>query len=178
MVAFRTTATPKELVTTYLEMTDPKQLNGTNIRPNDVRVEKLDSVDIAYYRYLYRAVGEKWRWRDRLEMSDSELKTILERPTTHIYVLYVGGAPAGYIELAQQGKSAEVAYFGLREAYHGRGLGKFLLSYGVRRAWKMNVERVWLHTCNLDGPHALANYRKRGFRIYDEQRKPMPNRYL
>jgi hypothetical protein len=28
---------------------------------------------------------------------------------------------------------------------------------------------VWLHTCSLDGPHALANYRARGFEVYDEK---------
>jgi hypothetical protein len=28
--------------------------------------------------------------------------------------------------------------------------------------------RVWLHTCTLDGPHALANYRARGFDVSRE----------
>lgn len=178
MVALSESHVPAELITTYLEMTAPTQLNGPGSKPQDVRVEKLEVVDVVYYRYLYRTVGEKWRWRDRLEMSDAALQTLLSKPTTHVYVLYVSGAPAGYIELAQDGQSVEVAYFGLREAYQGRGLGKFLLSYGVRRAWSLNPQRVWLHTCNLDGPYALANYRKRGFRTFREEREPMPERYL
>ena len=37
--------------------------------------------------------------------------------------------------------------------------------------------RVWLHTCNLDGPHALSNYQKRGFRIYEVIEEPMPELY-
>ena len=73
--------------------------------------------------------------------------------------------------------SVEIAYFGLRRNYMGRGLGKHLLSYGVARAWEMGANRVWLHTCNLDGPHALANYQKRGFRIYDVVEEPMPELY-
>jgi hypothetical protein len=29
------------------------------------------------------------------------------------------------------------------------------------------IRRVWLHTCSLDHPAALANYQARGFRIFD-----------
>lgn len=176
MVALR--ETPAQLVTTYLEMTDPQQLNGTTQERDDAYIEEMHTVDVGFYRYLYRAVGEKWCWRDRLEMSKSDLRATLARETTRVFVLYVGGAPAGYVELAKQGKSIEIAYFGLREEYHGRGLGKYLLSYGVRKAWEMNAERVWLHTCNLDGPYALANYRKRGFQVFKQERKPMPDLYM
>jgi GNAT superfamily N-acetyltransferase len=170
--------TPDTLTTTYLEMTHPQQLNGTLRTDNDVRVEPMQIADVGFYRYLYRAVGEKWRWRDRLVMPEDELKAELSKTHTHVYVLYVSGAPAGYIELAKDGASVEIAYFGLREEYHGRGLGKFLLSYGVQKAWmELEARRVWLHTCNLDGPHALSNYRKRGFRVYKEEHEPMPERY-
>ena len=31
----------------------------------------------------------------------------------------------------------------------------------------MGASRVWVHTCSLDGPTALANYQARGFRLYD-----------
>ncbi len=57
------------------------------------------------------------------------------------------------------------------------GLGKYLLSYGITRAWEADIQRVWLHTCNLDSPYALDNYRKRGFEVYDVQQQPMPTRY-
>lgn len=178
MIALNNSATPSELITTYLEMTDSEQLNDTLHMPDDVRVERLEQVDLSYYRYLYSAVGKAWRWRDRLIMPDADLHAELAKPTTHVYVMYVSGAPAGYVELASGRDGVEIAYFGLREAYQGRGLGKLLLSYGVRRAWELGTERVWVHTCNLDGPFALANYRKRGFVVYDEQREPMPTRYL
>jgi hypothetical protein len=26
---------------------------------------------------------------------------------------------------------------------------------------------VWLHTCSKDGPHAMDNYLRRGFRLFD-----------
>jgi hypothetical protein len=34
------------------------------------------------------------------------------------------------------------------------------------RAWSHSTARVWLHTCNLDGPAALTFYMKCGFRPY------------
>jgi GNAT superfamily N-acetyltransferase len=34
------------------------------------------------------------------------------------------------------------------------------------RAWSHSTGRVWLHTCNLDGPTALTFYMKCGFRPY------------
>ncbi len=80
----------------------------------------------------------------------------------------VEGAPAGYVELdrASAEPGTEVAYFGIIPAFHGRGFGRHLLSVGVQRAFDDGAERVWVHTCTLDGPYALANYRARGFVEY------------
>jgi ribosomal protein S18 acetylase RimI-like enzyme len=63
------------------------------------------------------------------------------------------------------------------DQFQGRGLGKHLLSHGIEHAWQMGAERVWLHTCNLDGEHALENYTKRGFHVFREHSEPMPDRY-
>jgi GNAT superfamily N-acetyltransferase len=124
-------------------------------------------------------VGDKWRWRDRLYLSNAELHAILSNPDNPVYVMYVRDEPAGYVELARQDDgSVEIAYFGLCEGYMGRGLGKHLLSYGVQKAWEMGATRIILNTCNLDGPHALANYQKRGFRVYMTHEQPMPERYI
>lgn len=171
------TFAPDTLVTTYLEMTNPSQFRPSLNHRDGVRIERMDNSDVGFYRYLYRSVGEECRWRDRLVMPNSELRTILNSNKTHIFVLYVHGAPAGYIELNQQGDSTEIAYFGLRQEYHGRGLGKYLLSYGIQKAWELGAKRIWLHTCNLDGPYAMSNYQKRGFRPYMEEREPMPELY-
>lgn len=168
--------TPDTLITTYLEMTSPAQFIPSFVQADDVRVERMQHIDLHFYLYLYRSVGENLAWRDRLLISRAELREALNR--AEVYVMYVGGAPAGYVELVKQGGSVEIAYFGLREEYHGQGLGKHLLSFGIEQAWKMpGVERVWLHTCNLDSPHALDNYRKRGFKVYLRHEEPMPERY-
>jgi ribosomal protein S18 acetylase RimI-like enzyme len=156
-------------------MTSPQQFIPGFSDSENVRVEKMAMLDLNYYLYLYRSVGENWAWRDRLLMPDDELREALRK--AQVYVLYVSGAPAGYVELLKEGSSVEIAYFGLREEYQGMGLGKHLLSFGIETAWQMDAERVWLHTCNLDSPHALSNYRKRGFEIYMREEEPMPERY-
>jgi GNAT superfamily N-acetyltransferase len=176
MVAFSTA--PNTLITTYLEMTTQQQFSPSFVHNSELRIERVNMVDVQFYRYLYQSVGEKLRWRDRLIMPTSELREILSKATTHVYVLYVSGVPAGYVELDEQGDSTEIAYFGLREEYHGRGLGKHLLSFGIQQAWELGAQRVFVHTCNLDGPFALENYQKRGFRVYQQHSEPMPERYI
>ena len=85
------------------------------------------------------------------------------------------GGPDAPADGAAPGADAEVVQFGLLPAFVGRGLGGALLTAAAQRAWAMPaaadepggaVRRVWLHTCTLDSPPALANYRARGFRVF------------
>lgn len=84
-------------------------------------------------------------------------------------MLYVKGAPAGYFELEFQDGNVEIACFGLLPRFIGLGLGGHLLTEAISRAWQMEATRVWVHTCTLDHPNALANYQARGLRIYREE---------
>jgi len=80
---------------------------------------------------------------------------------------YYDGSPAGYHELRQDdGDGVEIAYFGLLPAFIGRGFGGALLTHALDEAWRMEPTRVWVHTCTLDHPAALANYQARGMKIY------------
>jgi GNAT superfamily N-acetyltransferase len=169
------TTFPDTLITWYLEMTDPA---GAQPAPATLEIRPMTRPDIPFYLFLYKEVGWNWRWRDRLLMPPEKLRAAISGPGVRVNVLYVEGVPAGYVELAQAGASTEVAYFGLREAFGGQGYGKGLLTYGIISAWAIpGTERVWVHTCNLDSPAALPLYQKCGFRIYDEIREPMPERY-
>ncbi len=170
---------PDSLITTYLEMTRRAAFRPAYLDEDESFVVlRMETVDVPFYRFLYTAVGEQWHWRDRLLMPTDELEAELADPCTTVDVLYVGGVPAGYVELKREGEATEVAYFGLRPGYIGRGLGKHLLSWGVAQAWSDGAQRVWLHTCNLDSPHALDNYLKRGFTVYEVVEEPMPDRYF
>jgi GNAT superfamily N-acetyltransferase len=177
---------PDTLVTTYLQMAHWSEFRPAYLNYLDgIKVMCMQTADVAFYRFLYSSVGEHWRWRDRLSYTDEEIEELLSAPGTSIHILYVDGVPAGYIELAQHKDgpsdrfhSTEIVYFGLRPHYIGRGLGKHLLSHGIAYAWNNGTQRLWVHTCNLDGPYALKNYIKRGFKIYRVDKELMPKQYL
>lgn len=179
---------PETLVTTYLEMNSrdeftPGFLSAAEWAEQSAFILPMTQFDAAFYRFLYREVGERWRWYMRRDLSDEELANRHAAENLCLDVLHVAGAPAGFIELAMHDAEAkathsvEVAYFGLREAFIGRGLGKHLLSHGVQAAWNAGARRIWLHTCNLDAPQALPNYLRRGFHITKVEEEPMPALY-
>lgn len=120
------------------------------------------------YRLCYRAVGAAYRWRDRWDWTDDQIRAHLADPGITVHVARRGEALAGYYELRRvaEDDSVEVAYFGILTAEFGRGFGKHLLSCAVRDAWALGPSRVWLHTSTLDHPNALPNYVARGFIPY------------
>jgi GNAT superfamily N-acetyltransferase len=159
-----------EVTTWYLEMRRREQLRMVPPPDSSACVVRAEIPSPELNRFLYTAVGGPWYWLDRLSWTYADWLRYLDRPELETWVLWVSGTPAGYVELEQQREQhVEVAYFGLLPRFVGRGLGGYLLSMGVERAWTMGAGRVWVHTCSLDGPSALSNYQARGFLIYDQR---------
>lgn len=155
---------------TYLEMTRPGDLLAARLDDSTVQVERALDCPASFFRYLYAEVGRRYHWVDRLGWTDDQLRARLHHRGVSLWVMRVKGSPAGYFELERhRDGSVEVAYFGLLPEFIGRGLGKHLLTVAVETAWSQNARRVWLHTCTLDDPAALPNYRARGFRPYKEE---------
>ena len=176
------------VTTTYLEQSAPTDLRPATMPDEPGRVVRVGEVSPAFCRFLYAAVGGDWFWLQRLTWTYDEWVAWLSRPGCETWVLWQHGTPAGYIELdAQPGATStqvEIAYFGLLPRFIGRGLGGRLLTAGIANAWSLRdrwpglppVDRVWVHTCTLDGEHALANYTARGMRVYrtSEQDEALP----
>ena len=157
------------VVTTYLEMHSPNELRASDRACVDMQVVRAEIPLGELNRFLYMQVGRNWSWTDRLVWAPEEWQAYAELPTVETWVGYVSGTPAGYFELATTSCNAaavEIAYFGLMPPFIGQGLGGCLLEAAIRRAWEMTPSRVWVHTCSLDGPHALANYEARGMSVY------------
>lgn len=159
-----------DVTTWYLEMLDPSQLRSAfSINPN-LAVLRAEIPSPELNRFLYASVGGDWYWMDRLSWTYDRWLEYLNRPELQTWVAYLSGTPAGYVELeAQPGDNVKIAYFGLLRQFVGQRIGGHLLSVGVQQAWEMGAKRVWVHTCSLDGPYALANYQSRGFQIYKEE---------
>ena len=103
-------------------------------------------------------------------MGDASARREVSKPTTEIFVLYVGGVPAGYFELdAAEPRETELCYFGLMPEFIGRRLGPFLLNAAIEQAWSRPIERFWVHTCTFDHPRALPLYQRAGFVVYAER---------
>lgn len=125
---------------------------------------------VAYYRFLYAAVGNDYHWLGRRKLSDPELAAILNDSKDEVHVLMVDGVPAGFAELDRRmDQEIELVQFGLMRDFIGQGLGKFFLQWTIDKAWSYHPQRFWLHTCTLDHPAALPNYLKAGFAIYKEE---------
>lgn len=158
------------VTTTYLHLPTRNHFRPTfHPTPDLLLLEACEPLP-AFARFLYATVGQDYAWIDRLPWSDDTWQTYLTQPGITQLVFYLRGTPAGYIELnaasADESPGTEIVYFGIIPAFQGRGLGKHLLSAGVQRAFDDGAARVWLHTCTLDGPYALANYQARGFIPY------------
>ncbi len=159
-------------ITTYfLEMTSLGELRETS-KPEGLEVLEAEIKEYRFNRFLYSLVGEAWSWKDKLETSDEDWEEYAESDDLRTWVAYRKGSIAGYYELQSQPRDTiEIAYFGLAPRFIGQGLGGYLLSHAIRSAWSWgDPRRVWVHTCSLDHPGALANYQARGFRVYKTER--------
>ncbi|MEU4688125.1 GNAT family N-acetyltransferase [Actinoplanes sp. NPDC023714] len=164
-----------ELTTWYLEQTAAAQIRPGRGPSEEVEVRRAEVPSPELSRFLYTAVGGDWFWTDRLPWTWQQWHDWLAAPGVETWMASVRGTPAGYIELdGRNPGEVEIAYFGLLPSFAGLGIGGHLLTEGLRRAWGLAerwehqtpIRRVWVHTCSLDGPAALANYRARGMELY------------
>lgn len=167
-----------EVTITYLEMRAPPTRPPTPLPRTGSKIALLraEAPTVEFYRFLYNAVGRPWRWYERNLLSDAELIEIIADKRVEIYVLYCDGAPAGYAELDfRRAGEVELAYFGLMPDHIGRGLGAYMLDSAIDAAWSREPDRLWVHTCTLDHPAALAVYQKAGFVPYDQKTTTIPD---
>ena len=159
-----------QVTTYYLELRSVEELkpSGPEVPDLEIREARIASPELG--RFLYTAVGRAWQWTDRLSWPHSKWLAHLERPEVEVWIAYLEGVIAGYVELERQpGKSVEIVCFGLLRQFMGRGIGGLFLSDTVERAFRTGARRVWLHTCSLDSPRAFENYRARGFKLFNEE---------
>ena len=156
--------------TYYLEMTSAEQLRAKPQR-SELQIIECEEPQGALNRFLYQLIGSNWGWSDLNAWSDAQWQAVVENPAHRTWVAYYRGAIAGYYELNRDERSnVEIRYFGLAPQFLDRGFGGPLLSHAIQSAWQWpGTERVWVHTCTLDHPAALANYKARGMQVYNEE---------
>lgn len=149
---------------THLEMTAPPRQSLPMPVNLHTAVMRTQDIPLHFYRYLYRQIGKRWHWYQRLRLSDEELSTILSDKKVSVTVLYVNGSPAGMFELNEISEDVvELSYFGLFEHALGLGIGKWFLLQALYAAWQTNPKKVTVTTNTLDHPRALPLYQMMGF---------------
>ena len=158
-----------ETITTwYLEIVQREEFKPKFGDFPELEIVEVEIKDYRYNRFLYSLVGEQWGWTDKLAWSDDVWRAYAENEDLITYVAYYSGTPAGYFELKKEKNgNVKIEYFGLSSRFIGKGMGSHLLSTAIEAAWSLDADRVWVHTCSLDHPAALNNYKARGFKIYE-----------
>jgi GNAT superfamily N-acetyltransferase len=137
---------------------------------NDFVLEHVVRPDLAWFRNLFRRVGESWLWVSRLQLPDAELAAIIHDPAVEVFVLKSGMAEAGLLELDfRTADECELSFFGLTSELVGSGAGRWLMNRAIARAWSRPIRRFWVHTCTFDHQDAPAFYVRSGFRAYRRQ---------
>jgi GNAT superfamily N-acetyltransferase len=103
-------------------------------------------------------------------MADAELAAMIRSPLVEISALVHDGRDEGVLELdfCNAGQ-CELRLFGVTADLIGGGAGRWLMNRALELAWSRQVSRVWVHTCTLDHPSALAFYQRSGFRPFRRQ---------
>ena len=153
-------------VVTYLEMASPPPAARAPQRP-DLALRHVAHPDVAWFRDVIRAIGERWLWYSPLVMPEAELAAIIGDPSMETRVLERDGALLGISQLDRSVPGAvEIAFFGVAEPEIGTGVARWLMERTLELAFAPGVGRVWVHTCTFDHPAAVPFYRSAGFTPY------------
>ncbi len=159
------------MVVTYLEMIakpDAKAIDSV------LRLESWPDPDPEDYLSLFRKVGEPWLWASRLYMDEPGLRAQIHDPDVDIYTVESNSGRVGMLELDfRETGQCEIGFFGLIPEMAGGGHGRWLMSETLRKAWRSDINRVWLHTCTADSPRALPFYLRSGFTAYKREFETM-----
>ena len=155
----------------YLEIHSLNDLIESKQPSEDYLVNLIEPSDFQLNKFFYKNIGKKHKWVDRLLWTDEQWIKYVSNQDVKTFVLKNKKDFVGFFELIFHHKKSEIeiAYFGILEEYQKKKLGSFLLSEAIKKSFKENINRVWLHTCSLDHKHALNNYISRGMKIFKSE---------
>ena len=161
----------QEVKRNYLEINSIQELNQGSKPSDDYTLNLLNPINFQLNKFFYKNIGNKHKWVDRLIWTEEKWIEYLSSKNVKTYILKYKKDLVGFFELIyhQEKKETEIAYFGILEEYQNKKLGSYLLSEAIKKAFKGNINRVWVHTCTLDHKNALNNYIARGMKIFKSE---------
>ncbi|MGH3768700.1 MAG: GNAT family N-acetyltransferase [Pseudonocardiaceae bacterium] len=157
----------------FLEMTSADQLRPGKAPPAEISLDSVDAAELPLIRSTIDRIGAPHHWPS-LAWSQRQWLNVVSGPSVRSWIARVGIDVIGLVQLENHSRGdVEITKFGLVPEFVGRGFGGHLLTMATRLAWDLGgVNRVWLHTSSFDHPHALRNYRSRGFLIFRVEHRP------
>ncbi len=158
----------KEVKRNYLEINSLKDLKEGNKPSEDYSLSLIDPINFQLNKFFYKNIGKNHKWVDRLTWSEEKWINYASNESVRSYVFKFNDDLVGFFELIfhPEKNETEIAYLGILEEYQNKKLGSYMLSEAIKKSFKANVSRVWVHTCSLDHKNALNNYVSRGMKIF------------
>ena len=149
----------------YLEIDSINKLNTKSKPSENLTIEEAKKNNFDLNKFFYKQIGKQHQWVDRLIWQDKNWIDYVSKKNLKTYILKQNNDYVGYFELIFDKNICEIAYFGILKEYIGKGYGGFLLSEALKIGFK-NANRIWVHTCSLDHPNAIENYKSRGMKVF------------
>ncbi len=158
----------EEVKRNYLEINSLKNLKEVNKPSQYYSLDLIDPINFQLNKFFYKNIGKNHNWVDRLSWSEENWVSYLSNKNVLTYVFKFKNDLVGFFELIfhPEKNETEIAYLGILEEYQNKKLGSYLLSEAIKKSFKENINRVWVHTCSLDHKNALNNYVSRGMQIF------------
>ena len=158
----------QEVKRSYLEINSIQDLEEVPKLTEDYSINLLDPVNFQLNKFFYKNIGKNHKWIDRLVWTESQWINYVSNKNVKTYIFKFKDDLVGFFELIShdEKKEVEIAYFGLLEEFQNKNLGSYLLSQAIQKSFRVNTNRVWVHTCSLGHKNALNNYISRGMRIF------------
>jgi ribosomal protein S18 acetylase RimI-like enzyme len=131
-------------------------------------VSQAQPRDCDRCRHLWTNVGRGF-WSERADWTKAQWDQHLKERSVTFWIATISADDVGFFELTARIGEVKIEGFGLLPCWRECGLGGGLLSEATQRAFALGARRVWLHTATDDHPHALPNYKARGYRICLEE---------
>ncbi len=161
----------EEVQRNYLQINSIQDLNEVIKPSEDYSINLLEPTNFQLNKFFYKNVGRKHKWIDRLVWTETQWIDYVSNRKVETYIFKHKDNLAGFFELIfhVEKQEVEIAYFGILEEFQNKKLGSYLLSQAIKKSFKKNINRVWVHTCSLDHKNALNNYIARGMKIFKSE---------
>ena len=155
----------KKIERFYLEINTINDLKNKPISSDCFSLKEASKDNFDLNKFFYKQIGKRHQWVDRLIWQDKDWLKYISNENLRTYIFKMENDLVGYFELIFNNYDCEIAYFGILEEFIGKGYGGFLLSEALKIGFK-RANRIWVHTCSLDHPNAIENYKSRGMKIF------------